>query len=120
MQTLLFYALCTASLFYLGSRATITRWLWSRYSPTLAMFMDCSACSGTWYGALVAYVGGYHLKLSYLGLPGDDWTTVVGAALVSMSATPIVAGLVQHGFDTLGHITPLDDAAEANPPADEH
>jgi len=104
MQALILYGLWSASLFYLGSRALITRWLWSRYPNVLVVFMDCSACSGTWYGALVAYLGGFHLGLSYMGLPGDSWATVAVAALVSMSTTPILAGLVQKSFDSLGHI----------------
>lgn len=102
METLLVYAFCTASLFYLGSRAVITSWLWRHYPPKLAAFMDCSACSGTWYGALVAYVGGYHLGLGFMSLPGDQPATVAAVALCSMAFTPITAGLVQRGFDTLG------------------
>lgn len=114
MQTAILYALSTSSLFYLGSRALITRWLWSRYSPILATFMDCSACSGTWYGALVAYIGGFHLDLPFLGLPGDSWATVVAAALASMTWTPIVAGYTQRGFDTLGNIA-IEDLPNAEP-----
>ena len=102
METLLLYTLVTPSLFYLGSRAVITSFLWSRYPHKLASFMDCSACSGTWYGALVAYAGGYHLGLDVLGLDGATPAAVVAVALGSMTWTPIVAGLVQRGFDTLG------------------
>lgn len=115
METLLLYALCTASLFYLGSRAVITSWLWSRYPLKLGHFFDCSACSGTWYGALVGYVGGYHLGLSFLGLPGDRPETVAAVALCAMAFTPIAAGLVQAGFDKLGSAVtePEEDPSEA-------
>jgi hypothetical protein len=102
VETLLIYAFCTASMFYLGSRALITSWLWGHYPPKFALFMDCSACSGTWYGAAVAYIGGYHLGLDFLGLHGAAPTTVAVAALCSMAFTPIAAGLVQRGFDSVG------------------
>ena len=115
MQTLILYALLTSSLFYLGSRALITRWLWSRYSPVVSLLMDCSACSGTWYGAIVGFVGGYLLELPFLGLPGDTWYTPLIVALCSMAWTPITAGLMQHGFDTLGHAGPIDDLPQAEP-----
>ncbi len=105
METLLLYALCTGSMFYLGSRAVITSWLWSRYPPKLASFMDCSACSGTWYGALIGYLGGYHLGLAFLGLPGDSLSTLAAVSLCSMTSTPIVAGIVQKAFDVLGSAT---------------
>jgi hypothetical protein len=109
-------------MFYLGSRAMITAWLWGRYSGKLASFMDCSACSGTWYGALVGYVGGYHLGLSFLGLPGDRPYTVAAVALCSMTTTPIVAGLVQKAIEALGtaiEVTPepmSEPEPEALPP----
>lgn len=102
METLLLYVLVTPSLFYLGSRAVITSFLWQRYPHKLASFMDCSACSGTWYGGLVAYVGGYHIGLPFMGLRGDSPVTVAAVALCSMTWTPIVAGLVQRGFEALG------------------
>lgn len=102
METLVLYALCTAALFYLGSRAVITRPLWSRYPSWLATFLDCSACSGFWYGLGVAALGGYALHLPFLGMPGDRLATVALAGLASLTWTPIVAGLMQRGFDTLG------------------
>jgi hypothetical protein len=102
VETFILYAFCTASMFYLGSRAVITSWLWRRYPRRLAAFMDCSACSGAWYGALIAYIGGYQLELPLLGLPGARASTVALAALCSIVWTPIAAGLMQRGFDVLG------------------
>jgi hypothetical protein len=102
VETLVLYALCTASLFYLGSRAMITAPLWSRYPTRFATFLDCAACSGTWYGAAVGYVGGYQLGLPFMGLPGDRLATVAAVALCAMAFTPIAAGLVQRSFDALG------------------
>lgn len=108
MQTLVVYALLTSSLFYLGSRAVITRLLWRRYPPKLATFMDCSACSGTWYGALVGGVGTFGFDLPFMGLPAGA-PHVVAVALCSMTWTPIVASLMQRGFDTLGQIETEND-----------
>jgi hypothetical protein len=109
METLVLYAFCTASLFYLGSRARVTSWLWSRYPRWLALWADCAACSGAWYGLAVGYVGGYHLGLSFLGLPGNQWTTTFIVALTATSFTPILAGLVQRGFDAIGHAVIVED-----------
>ena len=114
-MSVVLYALITPALFYLGSRALITRFLWSNYPPALALFMDCSACTGAWYGALIGYIGGYHLDLPFLGLVGASPITVVAVALCSMTWTPIVAGCVQRSFDALGHAAPIEDLPEANP-----
>lgn len=113
VEALLLYALCTASLFYLGSRAVVTAPLWSRYPSKLAMFMDCAACSGTWYGAIAGYLGGYHLGLPFLGLEGDSPATVAAVSLCSMAFTPIAAGLVQAAFDKLGHAVQEDESDES-------
>jgi hypothetical protein len=51
---------------------------------------------------VAAWVGGFILGLPFMGLPGDSWITVAIVALCSMTWTPIVAGLMQRGFDTLG------------------
>lgn len=121
METLILYALVTASAFYLGSRALITYPLWSRYPPKVAVFMDCSACSGAWYGGLVGYVGGYHLGLPYLGLPGDSPATVALVSLCSITFTPIAAGLAQAAFEKVGHAVapeapPIDLSIVNQPP----
>src|SRR5258706_1320967 len=113
-MSLILYALVTPALFYLGSRAMITSWLWSKYSRKLSSFMDCSACSGTWHGFLVGILGGYGLKLPFLGLPGESPSTVVAVALCSMTWTPIVSGLVERGFDALG--TTVELVEEDAPP----
>lgn len=102
MTTLVLYALLTTSMFYLGARAIITSWLWSRYPKFIAKWADCSTCSGFWYGALIGYIGGYGFGLPFLSLPGAYPPTVAAVALCAMTWTPIVAGLVQRGFDTLG------------------
>ena len=102
MTALVLYPLLTAALYYLGSRAVITQALWSRYPPRLAAFMDCPYCTGTWYGALVALIGGFYLDLDFLALAGDAWPTIVVVALCSMMWTPMVAAVAQHSFYVLG------------------
>lgn len=115
MQTLVLYALCTAALFYLGSRAKITQPLWSRYPQKLAIFMDCAACTGFWYGLAVAAVGGYGLGLPLLGLPGDRPSTIAAASLASVAWTPMVAALMQLGLEHLGSAVEVIPEGEPTP-----
>jgi hypothetical protein len=113
MGSLLIYALLTPALFYLGSRAVITSWLWSRYPPKLARFMDCSACTGFWYGALVAAVFDLPLPVYEAGsgqiYHGQFYLTVITVGLCSMVWTPIVGGIMQAGFERLGSAVQEDD-----------
>jgi hypothetical protein len=105
MELLIVYALLTSSAFYLGSRAVITSWLWGRYPKRLARFMDCAACSGAWYGAGFSYLA------NVLGYPSSgplaEWWSPILVGLCSIVWTPIVAGLMQAGFERLG--TVVDD-----------
>lgn len=98
----------TVALFYLGSRATITSWLWSRYPRWLASFMDCAACSGFWYGLILALTVGRWEHISYFG--HYDGVTPLLVALGAMVWTPIVGGLMQWGFEHLG------SAVDPSPP----
>ena len=115
MQALILYALCSSSLFYLGSRARITSWLWTRYPLRFAVFMDCPACAGTWYGFGLAAIGGYGFDLPFLGLPGAHPATVLIAGLVSMTTTPLVAGLMQRALEAAGHAVSMEDHPESDP-----
>ena len=113
MGSLLIYALLTPALFYLGSRATVTSWLWSRYPSKLAKFMDCAACSGAWYGVLVSTV----LRLPYDGVYGEadecpTWAIPIVIGLCSMVWTPIIGGIMQAGFERLGTTVEDDGANE--------
>lgn len=104
METIILFSLLSTALFYLGSRAKITSWLWSRYPKPVTEFMDCSACSGFWYGVLIAVTFGRRYDLTYLGLdPYDLWTPIL-VGLGSMTLTPIVGGLMQAGFEALGSV----------------
>ena len=102
MQGLLLYSILTAALFYLGSRAVITQAIWNRYPRPFAKFMDCAACSGTWYGAILAATVGRYLGLDLLGLDSQAWSTPIVVALVSMVTTPIVANVMQRSLLELG------------------
>lgn len=106
MQPLVIYALLTTAAFYLGSRAVITRFLWSRYPPAFARFMDCAACSGFWYGLIAAGA----LDLGPANVPPAARPVVI--ALCSAVWTPIVAGLMQHGFEQLG--SAVEDPEDGN------
>jgi len=101
MEVILVYALLTSAAFYLGSRALITRALWSRYPRWLATFMDCAACTGFWYG----FAAGWLLHDSLPLLPGVSIRIPffpILTGLCSIVWTPIVAGLMQAGFERLG------------------
>lgn len=104
METLALIVLLSTALFYLGSRAKITSWLWSSYPPGLARFMDCSACTGYWWGTLltVAIEYGTTLELPF-GLSPAMAPIPIG--LVSLVLTPIVAGWMQRGLESVGTAT---------------
>lgn len=99
-EILLVYSLLTSACYYLGSRATLTRELWSRYPPKLAAFMDCAACTGFWYGL------GWAILFQCRGTTSmsfaQEWYSSIIIGLCSIVTTPIVAGLMQAGFERLG------------------
>lgn len=100
------YALLTSAAHYLGSRAMITRWLWSRYPPRLARFFDCAACSGFWYGLAAAAI--LRVPLPSIRLP--EWGSCMVIALCSIVWTPLVAGFMQASFERLGSAVPEEEA----------
>lgn len=87
------YPLATVALFYLGSQAMITKWLWSRYPRWLDELAQCSACSGFWLGILVALAGGFALDLPFAGLPAHAWYTPPIVGLCAIVWTPLIADL---------------------------
>lgn len=113
METVVAYFLLTVALYYLGARALITQWIWSRYPRWLDKFMLCSACSGWWYGFGVAYLGWWR-RWSFLGLPGRFWLTPIIVGLCSMVWTPILANLHLWSVQATGAVAEspeqLDDA----------
>jgi hypothetical protein len=100
MAILALYALLTTAAAYLGYRAMITKFLWSRYPPWLNYYMGCTACSGLLYGIAVAVAIGLPYDLPFLGLPGRSWVTIPVVGLGSMVWTPILAYV--HVYALLG------------------
>ena len=90
MQVAVLYALVTPTLYYLGSQALITQWLWGKYPRRLDAFMSCAACSGMWYGVAISMIG-WWLRLPFLGLAPRHWLTPILVGLCSSFWTPILA-----------------------------
>lgn len=85
----------TAALYYLGARAVITRFLWSRYPQRFDALMSCASCSGFWYGGICAAVGRcFHVP--FLG--STSWWTVPIAMLMSIVWTPIIAAKTERAL----------------------
>ena len=100
MIGLLLHVLVTTALFYLGSRAQVTRWLWSRYPRPIAYIADCAACSGFWYGVCVA-LAAHAAGVGTLPVPWGPAAIVVGAC-AGMIGTPMLAYLHQEAMFRLG------------------
>jgi hypothetical protein len=96
------YAILSAALFYLGSRALITESVWRLYPARVARFMDCPACVGFWWGLIGHLVIGRELGVDIGPLPAQHVATPVIVGLCTLVLTPIVAGLMQHGLDLVG------------------
>lgn len=103
-MSILVYPLLSVALFYLGSRALITSFLWRHYPPKFAAFMDCSACTGFWYGLVLAFTLGPYAHIDAFGLPAHNPILPLIIGLCSIVWTPMVGGLMQAGFDRLGSI----------------
>lgn len=106
------------SLYYLGARAEITRFLWSRYPRLLDRFMTCAACVGTWYGSLLALGAGFGLGWDFPGLPGDVWYTSGVVGLLALFTTPILARAHIHALIDLevGETPALEPTPETPAP----
>lgn len=113
MTGIVLYPLLTVALYYLGSRALITQWLWSRYPPRLDAFFLCAACSGFWYGAAVAALLGLGLDVPFLGLAGGAWSTIPIVATCSIVWTPLLASALVRA---LADLSPGDDHADREEP----
>ena len=85
------YALLSTAAYFLGSRAIITRPIWSRYPKWLDSFMLCAACSGFWYGVAASVGIGWYLDVPFLVLPGRFWLTPPIVGLCSLVFTPWLA-----------------------------
>jgi len=92
-MTPVLYGLIASALYYLGSRAKITSFLWSHYPPRFDRFMMCAACTGFWLGLGEAFAIGWWLDLPYLGLPGRLWLTPIVVAITAVVTTPVFAAI---------------------------
>lgn len=111
MTALVLYPLLTTAIYYMGARALITRWLWSRYPARLDLFMSCSACVGFWAG-LGAGLLGRRIGLDFMSLNAGAWYTPLLVAACSIVWTPIVAWLHISTLDQLGLPGDEDDPEE--------
>lgn len=99
--------LVTAALFYLGARAQITSFLWSRYPARLDALMSCAACSGFWYGLAGGAIG-YAFDVSFIGST-SPWAVLIAGAM-SIVWTPIVAAKMERALTELSGATSAEDA----------
>ena len=115
MMPLALYSLLTTALYYLFSRAMITKSLWSRYPAWLDYYTSCAACSGFLYGVAVAFAIGWTQNLPFLGLDGRFWATPIVVGLGSLVWTPILADFHVRALLQLGVADPQSDTP-ADPP----
>lgn len=104
---MLFFFLCLAllptALWYLGSSAVITHWLWSRYPKWLDKLMYCAACSGFWFGVVIS--AGFSAVREH----PYPWYTAPLWGLVVLVTNPLVSALHKMALDRLGH--PMEEDA---------
>lgn len=99
MTALIVYPLFTTCLYYLGAWAKITAFAHSRYPKWLKGYMNCAACVGTAYGAVVALFGQHVLKWPFITLTA--WYTPVIVAGCAMVWTPIIARALIYALSDL-------------------
>lgn len=93
MQSLILLWVLATTFYYLGARASITQFLWSRYPKSFDKFMDCPACSGFWYGAAIAFAFILCDRDLPLGLTPDALSVLV-CGWLSIALTPIGAAIL--------------------------
>lgn len=85
----LLYVLAAAS-FYLGNRALITSWLWTRYPDWLDRQRSCPSCAGFWDTIALGFA--FQAAGADLLLPAEPWAPLVlGAAGIVL--VPLLTGL---------------------------
>jgi hypothetical protein len=117
-MTWLLILILPVSFYYLGSRAMITHWLWSRYPKPLAKFMDCAACSGFWYGFGCAVIFGHWYEVSIFDLEPEKALTWILTGLVTLTTTPIGAAIHTRAFAAIGEIEEIEESDEENSASD--
>lgn len=91
--------------YHLGARATITAWLHSRYPGWLSSYMNCAACSGTLYGALIA-VG--FVAYGTVDPTVPAWGAILVGGAAGQVLTPMAAALHEYALQYLNG--PVTDA----------
>lgn len=104
MQTLILYTILMGAATYLLTRAKVTEWLWSRYPDWLNNWLDCTACSGFWYGLGCAGLGAATNR-PFLGLDPQAWPTFFVVGLFGMMVNPIVAAVHTYSWSVLSALT---------------
>lgn len=101
MLSIIFLVTVPVATFFLGSRATITGFLWSRYPRWLGRLRDCAACSGFWDTLLLALFLRFGLGVPLPILPDSDWCPLL-LALVGVVTTPLIAAAHARSLNDLG------------------
>lgn len=117
MQSAIIYPILAAVLYYLGAQAQLSYSLWSRYPSWLDAWAQCPACSGAWYGAIIALVFGQIFHWPFAGLAGETWYTPILVGLVCCYTTPPLAFLHIYTM-SLMHSDP-EEEEEANADGDQ-
>lgn len=113
MTAAIVYPLLTTALYYLLARAKISKFLWSRYPPTLDRFMACASCTGFWYGLAVATAGWFY-SIPFLAMPPREPHTVLVVGMCSIVWTPVVAWLHLEALERLGDPTSDEPEEQVN------
>lgn len=91
-----------AALFFLGDRAVITRFIWSRYPAWLASLRRCAACSGFWDMLIFSVFLRYGLGVALPILPNSTWCPLL-LALCSIITTPLLAAAHERAMHQLAY-----------------
>lgn len=90
--------IAATALWYVGSLAAISEKIRQEIAdhlPRLSAFLQCPACSGTWYG----------VALGLLGDPLDDPArSAIGLGLCCMVTTPVLGALMLRCLDVVGAV----------------
>lgn len=108
MEAVAVYLCATPALYHLGARAKLTEPIWSLWSGTgFDRFMNCAACSGFWYGLLVALLG-HILGWTFLG--AHAWWTIPTVAVCAIVTTPLLAAAHERALHQLAYHEALPKA----------
>ncbi len=108
---IVFLFLIPVATFFLGSRAMITQFLWSRYPRWLDSLRECAACSGFWDTLILALFLRYVIGAPLPILPNSNWCPLL-LALCGVVTVPLIASMHDRALQDLGaHQPPQDPPA---------